>query len=1016
MDIMELQNELYSMSGNVKQVIENVMALMLVPMLINCFFGYKIQKFMVTLGGAAFGALLGFILAIASMDETTIILSVLVLGVLCGFISYKLYRLGIFLYYWLLGILLFAAVFLMTDAYNMIGFSVVMGLLVGVLALILHKGFIIVITAFSGGMAAGRTLAMLVHELSLGPVFGVVISLLGIIVQFYLEKKTSKPAGDAKRNTADAVQNADTQIHQTVNDSKAEQAMPLVAETNPFTELWSEVPNYYCSKSKVLMDSVRLLKDNDNQSYIYIDFHNIGSDTLIAVYFCIIGYDIAGEQLGEETYSVIDIRVEPDSYFHSGKIKLFDSSIRRAEVIITQIVKSDYEVVKFQREDTLILPERQMIRDSIHADILELLDLKKDEKYIYVPLEDGLWFCTCGTIGYKNCPSCGRTSEQSLKDLDSAVIDRIASNIHQLTSDIETAKTTQELKKCKDKTDGIMALLVKHEFDEKLLEACRAALPKIQLREKELQIKNEQMKNRAKKIALVAAGIMAVIAVINFFMGLPPSNSRVKSDVKEYLAEHYGENYSVKDVDIVYKEKGEYSFYAEIEASAKDKKNKDILDFKANLSYYKEDGKYPDNFSLYVEDASVYSNHEIGKEDRFMYPQMNVKLGTDDWWKLDEAAIEQLEADGALKVTFDVASADVKEEGRVVSVPVEIQLTYLNASSNQKLDIEYWYTGDYSWECVEFVDLILEAKGNVLDENSIYQILAEKNIEYQGEMLSCKYLNIHQFDVEYSDGYTKAVLKSDAAWDNGMVRLDGSIDTTFELVDGVWKVQNFQFLDSSEAERYSLISDEEIINILYPVILEKCSEKTNVSNLTIMDKRRYSDGTNICVQYESTNGNYILKNEIVVTMNESILQGYTFKELREETVVSAKLAEEIHEVIEVHYQLETDESTPIGVPYSGDANLTLDVDSDCNAALTGSFGDLSINLSGKLQYQDGAISLSLSQEDVDIYVEYHLLVWVEKEISHNIAANLSYQEGSLQGRLYLNTIAAGVDDFSIVIE
>ena len=70
----------------------------------------------------------------------------------------------------------------------------------------------------------------------------------------------------------------------------------------------------------------------------------MGSESIIAVFFKLIGYNIVAEPLGEEEYSTIDVLVAPDTGFDSGPILLFDNTVRRVRVEIMKVVDSEQQV------------------------------------------------------------------------------------------------------------------------------------------------------------------------------------------------------------------------------------------------------------------------------------------------------------------------------------------------------------------------------------------------------------------------------------------------------------------------------------------------------------------------------------------------------------------------------------------------------------------------------------------------------------------------------------------------
>lgn len=213
-----------------------LLVLIAIPMLINCFFGYKIQKFLITLGGVGIGAILGALLGVLSRSGVIIFLSALILAVVGGFLAFKLYRFGIFMQFWLLGTLAFAVLFVVMGSWNLITFAIVLGLVVGILALVIHKGFVIITTAVSGGMVGGVCLGIALRSPVIGLVLGIVFSVCGILVQFYLEKK-EKAVNQVGTNGV-------VQVQVSVNQPTIPYGAPQVSNVTPIqTEEQSQSNN-----------------------------------------------------------------------------------------------------------------------------------------------------------------------------------------------------------------------------------------------------------------------------------------------------------------------------------------------------------------------------------------------------------------------------------------------------------------------------------------------------------------------------------------------------------------------------------------------------------------------------------------------------------------------------------------------------------------------------------------------------------------------------------------------------
>lgn len=154
-------------SDQIVSLLTGLMVIALIPLLLDCFFGYKLLKFTITLSGVCTGIVLGLLIGLTSQSEGAMIVAALLLALLCGFIAFKLYKFGLFMKFWLLGTVVFAVIFVAYRAWRFVGMSFVFGLTIGALALVLHKGFVIITTAISGGLSAGIGIGILMDNLEL---------------------------------------------------------------------------------------------------------------------------------------------------------------------------------------------------------------------------------------------------------------------------------------------------------------------------------------------------------------------------------------------------------------------------------------------------------------------------------------------------------------------------------------------------------------------------------------------------------------------------------------------------------------------------------------------------------------------------------------------------------------------------------------------------------------------------------------------------------------------------------
>ena len=150
---------------------------------IMCFAGHKVMKTVLVILSFMVGAMLGVLIGV-SANTVLGVISVIVFGVGLAVLAYNLYHIGIFV----------LIVFLTTVATYMICreiiISVLVGFLVGVLAVFLEKPVIIISTSFAGaGIILSSALYMagfmLTDALVVSAVLWIVMALAGMVCQYF---------------------------------------------------------------------------------------------------------------------------------------------------------------------------------------------------------------------------------------------------------------------------------------------------------------------------------------------------------------------------------------------------------------------------------------------------------------------------------------------------------------------------------------------------------------------------------------------------------------------------------------------------------------------------------------------------------------------------------------------------------------------------------------------------------------------------------------------------------------
>ena len=191
-------------------------AVLAVPGVIQCFFGYRVLKLYITVIGFLAG-LLGFSIigALASGSLAPGLLVGLLGGALLAFIAFKLHKLAVclinganaFLAVTVLGFasgveyalrcLEPAAIQEHTGAGLIVGLAV--GVIVAVLTAFLYRPVVILSTSLQGGVFLGYGLCMMLFALDIFPLVILVCTLLGAIFQFYNTRAEGRAAKEARR-------------------------------------------------------------------------------------------------------------------------------------------------------------------------------------------------------------------------------------------------------------------------------------------------------------------------------------------------------------------------------------------------------------------------------------------------------------------------------------------------------------------------------------------------------------------------------------------------------------------------------------------------------------------------------------------------------------------------------------------------------------------------------------------------------------------------------------------------
>ncbi len=185
--------------------------------LLNCFFGYRIFRFLLGVYGFVLGAVIGAVVAsnVSGGQTLWLVVGAIVGGLVGAGLMVLLYFVGVFVVGALAGVLLAGLVGTAAGVTVPIVVVIIVAVVLGVVALILQRVVLILATAFSGAWAAvagaetlitGRTVTfeLVTRSLTQQPtssallfilVAWLVLGILGAVVQFRItrERPASQP-------------------------------------------------------------------------------------------------------------------------------------------------------------------------------------------------------------------------------------------------------------------------------------------------------------------------------------------------------------------------------------------------------------------------------------------------------------------------------------------------------------------------------------------------------------------------------------------------------------------------------------------------------------------------------------------------------------------------------------------------------------------------------------------------------------------------------------------------------
>ena len=209
MDMLSRGFDILQRAGGMEQISQLmviVYGVLCVFGLLNCILGYRILRFWMMIFGFIIGAGAGFGVTYMSgvQDKMVIAGAMAGLGIVLAVVSFLIYRAGIFVLGFGIGITLSIYLVHPTSSFSFF-LCILIGVGLGVLAMRYAKGVIIVGTSILGGVLAGLSIAKIagLAQFPYGVGMAAGIAILGMLIQFAINKDRYDEEDDEEEDDDD---------------------------------------------------------------------------------------------------------------------------------------------------------------------------------------------------------------------------------------------------------------------------------------------------------------------------------------------------------------------------------------------------------------------------------------------------------------------------------------------------------------------------------------------------------------------------------------------------------------------------------------------------------------------------------------------------------------------------------------------------------------------------------------------------------------------------------------------
>lgn len=196
-------------------------------------------------------------------------------------------------------------------------------------------------------------------------------------------------------------------------------------ENKRFETIFESSESTYQEGSKVLIEKISLLKDNNDENlYVRCLFRSLTNQPIKALLIKVVARDVWRNIIaGVDEYQLLDLKTKiGDVFGQTIAILLPDKNTRSVDVFIKKVLYEDGRMIDIAESSYKIENPQPLINVLKEKEVVDqyLRDTSKDSKYIPVEYND-IWRCSCGAVnllGADTCYSCKITKNSNFQKLD----------------------------------------------------------------------------------------------------------------------------------------------------------------------------------------------------------------------------------------------------------------------------------------------------------------------------------------------------------------------------------------------------------------------------------------------------------------------------------------------------------------------------------------------------------------------------------------------------------------------